>query len=710
MSQKPAGTRATRRRRPEIARSGHGTARRADAERNRGALIAVAARQLQTASTLEMGRLAADAGVSRSTLYRHFPSTEAVRRGVVERALADARVELHAVTTGTGPPLAILRRAVSALVTVGASYPLERVAGRPLAKRPSELVRELLPLVERLCELAGLDPAPPRRLVEAATAHLIETSLRAAADSPNPAAEAGQLFATLTEPLDQGLVMLDADGGLLAVNRLGREALALEDPKRGQHATNARLEAVYEDGSHCPADGYPLARAVATAETQIEAVRGHRDTAGTLRWFTVAAIVLRHTPSDPPYAVVGIFSDVTAQRHAELVRLHPPGTLGSDRPVPLDVARVLDEVPAHLLPDQLVAEARRLVRVPVALYVVDIDGTNLLRVAGADEFPRRLEAPLALGPELAPDGLPELQARLEADLPGLVMTPMWLRGRAVGVLLALRGPPEALTDLARQGAQAMELANGYTDVFDATRRRKEINPAAEIQQSLLPPRIAPLGGGEIAGGVLPSYEVGGDWFDYVENRDGAWIAIADAAGRGPHAAALGSVGLAALRAARRNDASLEEAVQTIHETICDAASDEFFLTAIVARWSPVHSTFSWVNAGHPAPLLLDRTGRVEELTGARALPLGILDRRRRFRRNYRRLGPGDRVILYTDGISRRPTANGFFGCEGITQAARATGPGSATAIARSIQKAVVGASEQQLRDDAVVLVLAPASE
>ena len=74
----------------------------------------------------------------------------------------------------------------------------------------------------------------------------------------------------------------------------------------------------------------------------------------------------------------------------------------------------------------------------------------------------------------------------------------------------------------------------------------------------------------------------------ILGRDGAWIAIADAAGRGPQAGGLGSVALAALRAARRNDATLEQAVQTMHETMCDVGGPEFFLTAIVARWHPVY--------------------------------------------------------------------------------------------------------------------------
>src|SRR5205814_3253993 len=115
------------------------------------------------------------------------------------------------------------------------------------------------------------------------------------------------------------------------------------------------------------------------------------------------------------------------------------------------------------------AGARRLARVPLALYVVDIDGSHLLRLAGAEEFPARIEAPLALGPELAHNGLPELRARLARELPGSIMAPMWLRGRAVGILLSLGGPEETLADVARLAAPAIELANGYTDVFDAAR-------------------------------------------------------------------------------------------------------------------------------------------------------------------------------------------------------------------------------------------------
>ena len=106
-----------------------------------------------------------------------------------------------------------------------------------------------------------------------------------------------------------------------------------------------------------------------------------------------------------------------------------PGQLGHAGPLPLEVTHVLDEVPPHLVPDQLVAEARRAAGVPVALYVVDIDGSQLVRLAGSEDFPAELEAPPALGPEIVPEGLPAFQARLRQRLPGCVTEPLWLRGR-----------------------------------------------------------------------------------------------------------------------------------------------------------------------------------------------------------------------------------------------------------------------------------------
>jgi serine phosphatase RsbU (regulator of sigma subunit) len=384
-----------------------------------------------------------------------------------------------------------------------------------------------------------------------------------------------------------------------------------------------------------------------------------------------------------------------------------PGQLGRERPLTLEVTRVLDEVPPHLVPDQLVAEARRAAGVAVALYVVDIDGSHLLRLAGTEEFPERLEDPPALGPELVPDGLPAFYDRLEQHLPGCIAEPLWLRGRVIGLLLCVGTPAGSLQDIAKQGAAALELANDYTDFIEAARRRKPTTPAAEIQQDLFPPRIARIAGAQLAGALLPSYEVGGDWFDFVENRDGAWLAIADAAGTGPNAAGLGAAALGALRAARRSDQGLEAALAVMHETVRRLGNPDFYVTTLVARWRAATATLTWVNCGHPPAYIVDLEDHLIELEGPEHPALGTGDATPTFRPTERQLHPGERLILLTDGITERRTEDGgTFGLDGLRGALERADSPTAAATAMAILRAVTDCWAEPLEDDATVVVLA----
>jgi serine phosphatase RsbU (regulator of sigma subunit) len=370
------------------------------------------------------------------------------------------------------------------------------------------------------------------------------------------------------------------------------------------------------------------------------------------------------------------------------------------------VTHVLDEVPPHLVPDQLVAEARRAAGVAVALYVVDIDGSQLVRLAGTEDFPADLEAPPALGPEIVPEGLPALQARLRQRLPGCVVEPLWLRGRVPGLLLCIGEPVGPLEDIAKQGAAALELANDYTDFVEAARRRKPPTPAAEIQQNLFPPRIARIAGAQLAGGLLPTYEVGGDWFDFVENRDGAWLAIADAYGTGPTAAGLGAAALGALRAARRSGHDLEQALRATHETVRRLGNPDFYVTALVARWRAAPSTFTWVNCGHPHAYLVDVAGTIAELEGPIHPPLGTADEDPTFTPSDRQLASGERLVLVTDGITERRTeGGGRFGIEGIRRAVEEVESPTAAATAMAILQAVAESWREPLEDDGTVVVL-----
>ncbi len=384
-----------------------------------------------------------------------------------------------------------------------------------------------------------------------------------------------------------------------------------------------------------------------------------------------------------------------------------PGRLGRDRPLALEVTHILDEVPPHLVPDQLVAEARRAGGVAVALYVIDIDGSQLLRLAGSEEFPENLAEPPALGPEIVPEGLPAFQYHLRQRLPGCVCEPLWLRGRVIGLLLCMGTPLAPLDDIAKQGAAALELANDYTDYIEAARRRKKTTAAAEVQQNLLPPRIVRIQGAQLAGGLLPTYEVGGDWFDFVDNRDGAWLAIADSSGTGPTAAGLGAAALGAPRAARRSGHTLEHALAAMHETVRRLGNPDFYVSVLVARWRAATQTLTWVNCGHPPAYLADTEGNLTELESPPHPALGIGDHELTFTPIERELHSGERIILVTDGITdRRIEGGGTFGVDGIKRALADVEYPTAAATAMAILQAVTDCWRQPLEDDGTAAVLA----
>ena len=83
----------------------------------------------------------------------------------------------------------------------------------------------------------------------------------------------------------------------------------------------------------------------------------------------------------------------------------------------LDAIQVLDSVPPHLVAEQLVAEAQRIAGVPVALYLVDIDGSRLVRLAGSREFPAHFDHVVALGGEIPSDGFAALERSWRSSSP-----------------------------------------------------------------------------------------------------------------------------------------------------------------------------------------------------------------------------------------------------------------------------------------------------
>jgi len=354
--------------------------------------------------------------------------------------------------------------------------------------------------------------------------------------------------------------------------------------------------------------------------------------------------------------------------------------------------------------ERLVSEARVATGAPAALYVADLNGRSLRRVAGDDALPEELETAQLVGPEIpAPQA-----AALAQAIPGGAVLPLTLRGRALSVLVFSEPPSGDLDALATRGAAALELAERYTDVLAGARRHRACSAAAELQQDLLPPRISQLEGAEVAGSILPAYDVGGDWIDHCAMADGGWLGVADAVGKGPQASAIGAIALGAYRAARRGGGDLADAAAHIHEAICALEVQEIFMSAVLAAWDAPSASLVWLRCGHPPPMVWHARRGLRALGGGDGPVLGLERLDPPHEPAHAAIAADELVVLVSDGVLERAAPGEEpFGEDGLRRALDAMAAPSATAAVAAILQAVGTFHDGPLRDDASVLVLAP---
>jgi serine phosphatase RsbU (regulator of sigma subunit) len=205
-----------------------------------------------------------------------------------------------------------------------------------------------------------------------------------------------------------------------------------------------------------------------------------------------------------------------------------------------------------------------------------------------------------------------------------------------------------LRRLAGLVADTLVTKHSYTDRFFQARRREPMSVAAEIQWSLLPPLAMTVPQVEVAGILEPAYKVAGDSFDYALNDDILHLAVIDAMGHGLDAATLATVAIGAYRHARRADIGLAEIYAFMDQAIAEQFGPEHFVTAQMMRLDIATGHLQWVNAGHPAPLLIRNHEVVQQLESPTTLPVGFGGEQPRI--SEKTLQRGDRVLCFTDGL------------------------------------------------------------
>ena len=370
-----------------------------------------------------------------------------------------------------------------------------------------------------------------------------------------------------------------------------------------------------------------------------------------------------------------------------------------------DPLELIEEPTLARVAERIVDEAQATAGAPAALYVGDLDGRSLRRVTGDDALPEQLESTQLIGPEIPASHA----AALALAMPqGATVLPLTLRGRALSVLV-FSGPPAGDVEaLVARGAAALELAERYTDLLASARRHRACSAAAELQQDLMPPRIARLEGAEVACSILPAYDVGGDWIDHCAMAGGGWLGVADAVGKGPQASAISAIALGAYRATRRGGGDLADAAQSIHAALLALEVPDIFMSAVLASWDGPSSTLTWLRCGHPAPMVWHAERGLRELEGGDGPVLGLERLDPPSEAASATIAPGELVVLVSDGVLERTDRGGEpFGEDGLRLALAGMHAPSAIAAASAVLQGVATTYDGPLRDDASVVVLAP---
>ncbi|WP_212842604.1 PP2C family protein-serine/threonine phosphatase [Catellatospora sp. IY07-71] len=246
----------------------------------------------------------------------------------------------------------------------------------------------------------------------------------------------------------------------------------------------------------------------------------------------------------------------------------------------------------------------------------------------------------------------------------------------------------------------------YGDSLNRVRRTRRMSVAGELLLATLPPQTFTTDRLVISSILQPHYDVGGDAFDYALDDANAWFAVLDGMGRGLPASLMTVATLAALRAARRAGFGLYASAREAERTLTRQFGDKSFVTAVLCELDLESGRMRYVNAGHPFPLLLRRHQAVRELTGGRRLPLGLADGEPVLGEEV--LEPGDRLLLYTDGVvEARNNAGDVFGVERLVdfteRAALAGTPAPETL--RGLSHRVAAFQDGPPRDDATLMLL-----
>ena len=257
---------------------------------------------------------------------------------------------------------------------------------------------------------------------------------------------------------------------------------------------------------------------------------------------------------------------------------------------------------------------------------------------------------------------------------------------------------------------AASLERQRTELIEKERIEEDLEVARQIQRRFLPQRVPVVAGLEVAGLSLPSREVGGDLYYYLEMPEGRLaVALGDVSGKSVPAALLMSNVMSTLRAEARHEVEVDRSLEHINQLLVEQTEPGRFVTLFYGIFDPSAGRLRYSSAGHSPVLRIGAAGQEEWLREG-GLPLGV-SADARYPAAETPLAPGDLVVVYSDGVTEaeRSGRDGLvelFGEKRLVDTVRGLRTRPAEAVVQGILSAVQRFSVGRPQADDITLVVA----
>ena len=220
------------------------------------------------------------------------------------------------------------------------------------------------------------------------------------------------------------------------------------------------------------------------------------------------------------------------------------------------------------------------------------------------------------------------------------------------------GNREILQTLALETSTILENARLLEEERSKQKLEEELNIARSIQSGLLPRELPAEGWFRAVGSSIASRQVGGDYFDVRQAGAECYaFTIADVSGKGVSAALLAALLEGAFVFASEGNLPIDEMMSRVNRFLIERARGEKYATVVYCTLDRT-GQLRWSNAGHPQPVLVHADGQLERLEST-GMPIGMLDIAM-YEVKTIQLQPGDKVVLFSDGLSEAANAGGEF--------------------------------------------------